>query len=136
MPYSKVGNTESIYAHAMVWDTHSTPCLRNIQNLLLEFLRKLHFENVIKMVTECLRLQEIGVDFLKIFLGVAPHTPPPPPVAGVTPPTPSPRWPSATYPIAQVPKSWPPPPIKIPGSPLNIHKDCCPTKMQYLCCTN
>ena len=61
----------------MVGDTHSTPCLRNIQNLLLEFLRKLHFENVIKMVTDCLRLQEIGVDFLKIFLGVAPHTPPP-----------------------------------------------------------
>ena len=30
------------------------------------------------MVTECLRLQEIGVDFLKLFLGVAPHTPPPP----------------------------------------------------------
>ena len=96
----------------MVGDTHSTPCLRNIQNLLLEFLRKLHFDNVIKMVTECLRLQEIGVDFLKIFMGVAPHTPP---VGGVTPPTPSPRWPSATYPIAQVPKSWPPP-IKIPGS--------------------
>ena len=59
------------------------------------------------MVTECLRLQEIGVDFLKNFLGVAPHTPP---VGGVTPPTPSPRWPSATYPRAQVPKSWPPPP--------------------------
>ena len=49
-----------------------------------------------KMVTECLRLQEKEVDFLKIFMGVAPHTPP---VGGVTPPTPSPRWPSATCPI-------------------------------------
>ena len=45
------------------WDTPSTSCLRNIQNLLIEFLRKLHFENVMEMVTECLRLQEIDVRF-------------------------------------------------------------------------
>ena len=49
----------------LVGDTPSTLCLRNIQNLLIEFLRKLNFENVIEMVTECLRLQKIGVDFRK-----------------------------------------------------------------------
>ena len=47
----------------------STPCLRNIRNLLIEFLRKLHFENVMEMVTECLRLQEIGVDLKRNSCG-------------------------------------------------------------------
>ena len=46
----------------IIEDTTSTPCLRNIKNLLIEFLRKLQFENVTEMVTKCLRMQEMGVD--------------------------------------------------------------------------
>ena len=53
----------------MVGDTPEIPFLKIIQKLLkeitlMEFLRKLHFDNVMEMVTEYLRLQEIGVDFL------------------------------------------------------------------------
>ena len=34
---------------------------------------------VMKIISECPRLQQIGVIFLNIFLGVAPQEPPPPP---------------------------------------------------------
>ena len=36
----------------------------------MEFLRKLHFENLMEMVTECLRLQEIRVGFRKFSWGL------------------------------------------------------------------
>ena len=48
---------------------------KDIQDLVLKFPREKTFENVMKMSSEMHQVAEIGVQFLKNFLGL--HPPPP-----------------------------------------------------------